>query len=240
MKIIITLSLLISSLIAAAYLFVEAVDQSENIIDITPPKLYSFKKSFQENSHYMSAISKRGDISKLQAFKKSVSELEFQLMQLDPNYYQTHDLLKALDAYENTLLKMAKVVENDAPKVHDRYTLVKNQLAFFNKKLHSIGLGELNTAWLSLSKLKNEYVRTPSLALENEFNEQWTYIHVLITELYLDDTMQAPLLEYLDLYKEYFDDLVVIYSHTGRDRVASLKNLTYEIKLQLELLPISG
>lgn len=238
MKIFLSLTLLISSLVAAAYFFVEAVDQSEYIYDVNRGEAFDFKTHFQENSRYMSAISKRGDIKKVQDFKNNIAELEYQLMVLQERDIDTKILLKNIDTYKATLFKISDAIETDTPLINEEYLQLKNSLAFFNKKLSSIGLQELTTAWMELSKLKQDYMRSPNQNLENTFGEKWVYMNVLITELYLDEEMEAPLIEYLEVYKAYFDAMSAAYHKTDIKRVAAMRDLSYDIKLQIDMLPL--
>jgi len=238
MKIFAMLSLLVSSLIAAAYFFVDAVDPSNKLQTSQPLQVFDYRKSFQNSTHYMNAITKRGDIDQIILFKSTVDTLEEALKKLHDKDVDTLSIIEDINRYEKTVLELSALIKNQTPLLQQKYQTSKTSLAFFNKKLNSIGLHELSTAWMELSKIKHDYMRSPNCYYEQAFNEKWMYITVLITELYLDDEMEAPLFDYLEVYKNYFDDIVLVYNEEGQERVAMLKVLSYDIKLKLEMLPL--
>ena len=61
----------------------------------------------------------------------------------------------------------------------------------------------------------------------------------MITELYLDASIEKPLLGYIENHAHYFETVVSVYTTVGLESINRIHKNSYAIKAQLELLPKS-
>jgi hypothetical protein len=194
-----------------------------------------FKKSVED----VNAMIKRGDYDREQPFHQNMSHIIYILDAKKNSVIQVDSLLVDLKNYSDIVSRTLIELSKQAPQLQKNRRVVLSELEFFNKKLRSIGLGALSEAWRELSQLKRDFVRMPSANLKKEFDTKFSYVHLLITELYLDEEMEEPLFAYLKRYKDVFDVMAHAYKDVGYERVASLKTLSYKIKADLEFLPLA-
>ncbi|MDD4854892.1 MAG: hypothetical protein PHQ22_06540 [Sulfuricurvum sp.] len=103
--------------------------------------------------------------------------------------------------------------------------------------LSQIGLYELVTTNANLDKARLEYIKEPSGQAEQNYLKVLSNMKQIITELYLDSTIEQPLFAYIDNHNHYFQTIVSIYGETGTERIYRLRDNGYAIKAQLQLLP---
>lgn len=59
----------------------------------------------------------------------------------------------------------------------------------------------------------------------------------MIQELYLDDAIEDPLYAYIDNHKNYFETVSKNYQQAGMERVHRVRQNSYAIKTELQMLP---
>jgi hypothetical protein len=191
--------------------------------------------SFRQNVSDANSIVKRGEYEKVNRYESDITRIINRVSSLSLPAPEKEALHQDLTQYAQLVNTISIKLQKNAPKLNDHYTEVLSGLGAFNKKMSSIGLRELLDDWRQLSKIKNRFVKKPSPELVKAFEQKWTSVTVMITELYLDEEMEEPLFAYLEQYKAYFAELSKAYRQVGYAEVAKLKPLSYKIKMQLEL-----
>ena len=192
-------------------------------------------ESFRQNVSDANDIVKRGEYDKMVRYRTEMLQIKNRVAVLTISESEKRQLRENLGVYERLVSRVGETLKTKAPDLNDRYTQLLRELPTFNKRLASIGLRELLNEWRNLGKIKNRFVKRPDARLAQAFEQKWVSVTVIITELYLDEEMEAPLMEYLDAYRAYFTALDGAYRSVGYADVARLKPLSYEIKSQLEL-----
>ncbi|UFS62125.1 hypothetical protein LOH54_10745 [Sulfurimonas sp. HSL-3221] len=193
-------------------------------------------KQFKENASDASAITKRGEYALIKGQEQSLARIRAEVLTLGLPEQERTALLSDLDTYKETVRGIGTQLQKSAPELHQHYRRLLDGLGEFNRRLGSIGLRELLHGWRELSRVKGRFVKEPDARLAKTFDTAWTEVSVTISELYLDEEMEAPLLEYLDAYKAYFEEVKHAYKAVGYADVSSLKPLTYKIKMQMEMM----
>jgi len=191
---------------------------------------------FKENSDQTNAIIKRGDFSLIPVQERGIAEIRSEVAMLNLSGPERAALTDDLKTYEQTVRLIGGKLKQSAPELHQHHRQVIGGLSEFNRRMGSIGLGELLRSWRELSRIKGRFVKEPDAKLVKAFDEEWTNVTVTITELYLDDDMEKPLFDYLNAYKAYFNELSGAYRSAGYAEVGKLKPLTYKIKMQFQML----
>lgn len=194
------------------------------------------RKDFHQNVSDANSIIKRGEYEKISAYKTNILSIAQQVDSLDISDDDKLQLQKDLHTYSDLVNTIAQNLEKKAPQLNLHYNETIRGLKRFNKKIASIGLYELTSQWMELSSIKNRFVKKPNRQLEKKFDNTWNAIIVTITELYLDDDMEEPLLTYLDNYKAYFKEISQAYKSVSYNNIKKLKPLSYKIKAKFELL----
>ncbi|MHC3995193.1 hypothetical protein ACXWTF_10220 [Thiomicrolovo sp. ZZH C-3] len=193
-------------------------------------------KQFKENASDASAITKRGEYTLRSTQEQGITRIRAEVASLGLPEQERSAILKDLDTYKATVSSIGAELQKSAPYLHQHYRRLLDGLGEFNRRLGSIGLRELLHGWRELSRVKGRFVKQPDARLAKAFDTAWTNVSVTISELYLDEEMEAPLLEYLDAYKAYFEEVNRAYKAVGYADVSRLKPLTYKIKMQLEMM----
>lgn len=195
----------------------------------------NIQKIFKDNVVDANSIIRKGDYEKLVEYKREIAELEKELEKVEIEQEQRRELKADIAEYAALVEQIALHFQNKAPGLHETYNTSLSKLDFFNKKIASIGLWQLLNDWQELSRIKNRFVKEPHQSLEKDFDEKLVAITTTITELYLDEEVEGPLLAYLENYKQYFKELKRVYSSVGYANIHRFKPLSYKIKTQLNL-----
>ena len=193
-------------------------------------------QQFRENASDANAIVKRGEYDLISQQEEGLARIRSEVMTLRISEADRKALSADLETYEQTVRNIGSKLQKRAPKLNEHYRYIISGLPTFNKHLGSIGLGDLLHGWRELSRTKDRFVKEPAAKQVKSFDREWTNINVIITELYLDDDMEKPLLDYLAAYKSYFNELESAYQGVGYAEVQKLKPLVYKIKLQFQML----
>ncbi len=193
-------------------------------------------RQFRENAADANAIVKRGEYTLIEKQERELKRIQQEVQTVNISDDARQKLLSDLKTYGQMVQHIGGKLKQSAPKLNQQYNYIIGGVTSFNKRLGSIGLSQLLHEWRELSYTKDRFVKDPDGKLVKTFDHKWTNVNVLITELYLDDFMETPLLDYLKAYKAYFKDLDDAYRNVGYAEVQKLKPLTYKIKLQLQML----
>ncbi len=187
---------------------------------------------FNQNVHAMNAIVKRGDYDRMNEFDTTLKALQKRL-----ELYGQEAILKQLRDYDAKVRSVSASLQEYAPSLQKDQEVVITELEGFNRRIASIGLAELIRGWRELGRLKKAFVREPKKNLQKDFEAKWLYVNALIEELYLDEEVETPMLQFLQRYKNVFDAMATAYKESGYDNVATLKPLSYKIKSDIMMIP---
>jgi len=187
---------------------------------------------FNQNVHAMNAIVKRGDYDKMDEFDTTLQEVRKRL-----ELYGQAKILEQLNDYDAKVRSVSASLVEYAPSLQKDQEIIIAELESFNRRISSIGLAELIKGWRELGRLKKAFVREPQKNLQKDFETKWLYVSVLIEELYLDEEVETPMLQFLQRYKSVFDSIAAAYKESGFDNVATLKPLSYKIKSDIMMIP---
>ena len=191
--------------------------------------------SFRQNVSDANAIIKRGEYTKFATYKAENSSIIERIEKLDIDTDNKKQLKNDILTYSALIKTLGTKLQTKAPELNHHYKYTIHNLKTFNQNLASIGYRPLLYDFRELSTIKNKFVKKPSKSLERKFNEKWSAVMVTLTELYLDDDMEEPLVKYLQSYKSYFVELSSAYNSLNYFNINKLKPLSYKIKAQLEL-----
>jgi hypothetical protein len=201
-------------------------------------KQQSVKELFREHVRNANGAIKRGEYEGMAPFSDGIGTLQKKLKQIDDPALQVDALSKDIELYSQLVTAVTKELQLNAPKLNEHYNGIVGGVDTFNKKLASIGLRELLRSWKDLTRIKHRFVKKPDAKLAKAFEKAWNNVSITITELYLDEEMEEPLLNFLERYRLQFSELNEAYRKVGYANVAKIKPLAYKIKMQLELLPL--
>jgi len=224
MKIIIFSLLIIFNLKAGIFTQYKEVKQI-NIIS-------SFKKNISDANE----VIKRGNYKHFIKYKNGIESTINNVNKIDISLEEKNELKKDLQAYAKIINKMYKKLHQKAPRFNQHYKSSIKELKNFNKKLSSIGYRPLLNTWYKLSKTKAKFIKHPSEKLEKKFYEQWRFMVINLTELYLDEDIEDPMMKYLENYKAYFSEVSMAYKSVSYENIKKIKPLCYKIKAKMEFL----
>jgi hypothetical protein len=230
MKIISTILLTAITLYAGLFESVETQSRDSRL------KSDTVRELFRTNVSDANAIVKRGEYLRFAKYDAGMERVNREISSVKLPADDKQRLKADLKAHAALVKRIGDSLKSQAPDLNDNYRRVIKGLQKFNKKLASIGLAELLRDWRELSRIKNRFVKKPNSKYVKQFDEKWTAVTVTITELYLDEEIEAPLFAYLDHYKAYFQQLNAAYKRAGYREVVKLKPLSYKIKMQLQLI----
>ncbi|MCW8837953.1 MAG: hypothetical protein OQJ77_04325 [Thiovulaceae bacterium] len=199
-------------------------------------KKVNIKSSFRENVSDANAVIKRGDYTRYVNYQNGIRSTIKHIDKLDINQNEKIEIKNDLEKYAKIINQIYKKLQVEAPMFNHHYKESISGLKSFNKKLSSIGYRPILKAWYELSKTKARFIKKPSEKLEKKFYEKWRLIMINITELYLDEEIEAPLFAYLENYKAYFNEISLAYKSAQYENIKSLKPLCYKIKAKLEFI----
>jgi len=168
--------------------------------------------------------------------------LEMLASQLDKRNHEglnTHSLNQALSDYREDASVIIKGFLPYQHQLHLYDTFESEHEKQFVTSLEQIGFYQLKSAYEGLDKIRLSYIKKPSSDGEKAYHLQEEAIRTIITELYLDTAIEAPLLAFLENHTYYFDTIAKAYTELGYDRINRLRTNAFSIKTELQLLPKS-
>ncbi|MBA3026055.1 MAG: hypothetical protein FP820_06530 [Sulfurimonas sp.] len=194
------------------------------------------REAFRENVSDVNAILKRGEYTKIAKYKTDIESITGQIKTLSIANDNKEELQKDIALYTALINEISKHLQKKAPELEKNHLHILHKLDAFNKRIAMIGYSELSENWRQLSNIKNSFIKQPRLKLEKEFDAKWSAVVVTVTELYLDEEIEKPVLDYLNDYKTYFKEISDAYNSAQYSNLNKVKPLSYKIKAQLELL----
>lgn len=194
---------------------------------------------FLASEHDLRQIIRHGDTSSAKRLQTSLVVIESKIKEQRKNGYAVEKLLNMLHTYQNDSSILTKTFTPLLEKVRQSDQFEQAHEKSFQSSLEQIGLYELRTAYANLESLRKEYIKEPTDKTKLEYETHNLHIKQIISELYLDASIEKPLYEYLDNHKHYFDVISNAYTTLQYDRINRLRTNGYAIKTELQILPAS-
>lgn len=205
--------------------------QGFEIASKTPEQLFTLSQDS------LRLIVRHGDGESIRVLEKSVSELEKMMVRYEKQGLAIQTTEKLITQYKADSIALSKATQPNLGKLK---TFDRNEVKREEKFLLSIdqiGLYELKTAYKKMDKIRLDYLKEPTEALETEYRAQNEIVRGMVSELYLDSDIETPLFDYIDNHKGYFESVVSCYKQAGLERIHRLRNNAYAIKTDLQMLP---
>ncbi len=229
MKTLVIILVLVTSALAALFFTLDT--PTEEKAPSYAPKQKLLYSKIDDNFDLVRRISKEGDISEAKNFKRDSLRLI--------NEIKRKSLFSEKFVQDYTRLHF--IINDTAHAIHEHDDVLymhllktKDRMENFEKKLKSIGLGELNKNWRITQKLFHQFHRKPSDEKYKKYLQHLDMTKTIITELYLDDDQEEYLFSYLDEHHNAFHALYEVYNDVGFYRINELKPLIYGLKEQME------
>jgi hypothetical protein len=193
---------------------------------------------FTDSEHSLRQIVRHGDENAIKKLNFSLEEIHNELSLRQKQGYDVKNIEVLLSQYkrDSTLLGNKFTPYLKQLHQHDLFE-EKNEKAFLTS-LEQIGLYELKTSYIELNKLRTDYIKDPSNQAKIAYETQSDKVKQIITELYLESTIDKPLFDYLANHKDYFETIDTAYNNIGLEHIHQLRSNGYAIKTELQLLPI--
>lgn len=180
-----------------------------------------------------------GNEQSITSFQSYSEALDTALIKAKKLGIETQNTQDMLSQYKQDSQNLTKTASLYSQKLHTYSQFEQSQEKAFQVSLEQIGLYELKTTFSDLEKARAEYIKEPSLTAQEKYEKLTKNMTQTINELYLDEDMETPLLNYIVNHSQYFKTVVSIYTTTGLESINRLHANSYIIKAQLELLPKS-
>lgn len=200
---------------------------------------YNEQELFARSETSLRQIVRRGDTGSVETFQRTLDSLSRQLEKRSENDHSIQKIETMLALYRQDGTLLAQTIAPHMEQLRRINTYEHANEKKFLASLDQIGLYELITAFDNLDKLRNEYVKTPSDDTANRYRNESKRITAIISELYLDSSIENPLYEYLNNHKTYFETIHVAYRSVGYDRIDRIRINGYAIRSAFQLLPTS-
>lgn len=192
-------------------------------------------EKFRSTYSYSNALVKKGDLAKYSQYKSNIKSLQKSLDTLDISKKEQKKLKKNMLSYTKIIDAVYKNMKKNTPNIYTQYNKSLRGLVSFNNGLESTGYAPLLSEWHDLARIKHKYTKKPSSSLSKKFHQKWESVVLVLTDLCIDEEYEEPLLNYLDLYKKYFEALDSVYDSVSYRNITRIKPLSYAIKANLEL-----
>lgn len=182
-------------------------------------------------------IVRHGEVDSIAVLKESVSELESRLPHYEQQGLNIGKVKKLISQYKEDTMVLSLKAQPFLEKIKGYDTYEKSKEEKFLLAIDQIGLYELKTAYKKLSKIRVDYLKEPSSELAQEYRASSETLTQTIKELYLDSAIEDPLYAYINNHKGYFETLSACYNQSGVQRVNRIRQNSYAIKTELQMLP---
>jgi hypothetical protein len=209
------------------------IDNPKQTADTSANKqIETLDKRIDNNLGLIRRITKEADMRQVKLFQDSYAYLLDQ-MKMNANYDKSfvNNYAMLNDIVNDTI----HCIQTGRSSISEQIQKTKKETQRFEKKIKSIGLAELNNSWHAMQKYNHQFLREPSNAKFQEYQENVNLSKNIITELYLEDEDEEYLFEYLDQHLQASTALYDIYTRVGLERMREIKPLTYAIKEHMQL-----
>ena len=194
---------------------------------------------FTMNEHSVRQIVRYGDEKAIPSFKASLYALDSSLLKDKKLGFDTENVRHMISQYKEESTNLTQTASHYSKQLQTYNNFEQNNEKRFLLSLEQIGLYELKKTLEDLDKTRLSYIKEPSQVTQKEYEELSSKMKDIISELYLDAAIEGPLLAYISNHNHYFQTVVSIYMATGVESIKRLRENSYAIKAQLQLLPKS-
>lgn len=197
----------------------------------TPEQLFSLSQDS------LRLIVRHGDGRSIPILEKSVDELEKVLAKYEKQGLAIQATEKLISQYKTDSIALSKATLPNLEKLQMFDHSEESGEEKFLLAINQIGLYELQTAYKKMDKIRLDYLKEPTDDLEIQYRIQNEKVHEMIRELYLDANIEEPLFAYINNHRGYFETVATNYKKAGLERVLRLRENSYAIKTELQMLP---
>ncbi|MGZ8548579.1 MAG: hypothetical protein ACXW33_08235 [Sulfuricurvum sp.] len=194
---------------------------------------------FSFTEHNLHEMIRHGDEKSNDNISKSLNALSLELQNQKKQGLNIDKLEQILSLYkQDTSLACTQF----APKLKEvsKYSRFEEEKEKkYLTSIEQIGLYELKVAYTNLDKIRQNYIKEPTEKGQIDYVSAHNRLKKIISELYLDSSIEEPLFTYLANHKHYFNAISDAYNTIGIERINRLRSNGYAIKAELQLLPAS-
>lgn len=209
----------------------QGTPKAVNLPSKTPDQLFTLS---QES---LRLILRHGNRESIPMLESSVAELEKVFPKYEKQGLNVDKVERLLTQYKEDSAVLSQTAQPFLEQLKEYDIYEEKEEPKFIQSIKQIGLHELKAAYEQLSRTRLNYLKEPSPALEEEYRASASTLTQTIKELYLDNNIEDPLYAYLDNHKKYFETSAAYYKKAGIDRVHRLRENTYAIKTEIQMLP---
>lgn len=180
-----------------------------------------------------------GDEKSISSFQSYSDTLDAALIKYKNSGIETQTAQEMLAQYKKDSKHLTQTASQYSQKLHAFSEFEQNNEKDFQLSIDQIGLHDLKTTLKNLNKAQVEYIKEPSPTAQTKYEKLTQEMTRMINELYLDASIEQPLITYIENHTHYFQTVVSIYTAAGLESINRLHANSYTIKAQLELLPKS-
>jgi hypothetical protein len=192
---------------------------------------------FAVNEGELRQILRYGDEKALNAFPESLNALDGFLSRYHAQGLDTSKIDALVIQYVQDGIKVTQSAPAYMKTLKTTDTYERAHEKKFEVALEQIGLYELKESFENLEKVRLAYIKKPTVELGDTYLSLHQKMKNIITELYLDSSIENPLFAYIDNHKLYFKTVASMYDAIGTDKIERLNTNSYAIQTQLQLLP---
>lgn len=231
------LFLLPVGLLAATGMFWMSVQESHMSTAPAVPVAKYPQEFFALSEHSLRQVVRYGDETSLLELKDSLDKLDSSLTKYKESGLLVETTKEMIVQYRRDSMDVTKAAVPYLKKLGMYSNFEHDNEKAFALSLNQIGLYELKTINTNLNKARLDYIKEPSGLSEQKYHDVMSKMKLMITELYLDGSIEQPLFTYIDNHNNYFKTVASIYNKTGSERIYRLQEKGYAIKTELQLLP---
>jgi len=206
----------------------QAIQENQNL---------SAEKLFSQSNRLIWKMVREGNVTEVPGFDQTTSALQKAMELYSLKGFEVKQLAKMIEIYQKDGLILSEACAPKAIQLNKYYQYERTYEDKFVLALEQIGLPELVNTYKELEKTRQEYIKKPSNKSLEEYSALSEELYKIITELYLDMQIEEPLFKYLKNHQNYVYSIASIYDEVGKDRILRLRDNTYAITTQLQLLP---
>lgn len=203
----------------------------ETLSSKSPEQLFSLS---QES---LKLIIRHGDKESTLVLNESVSTLETMLDKYKQQGLNVNKAENLIAQYKEDSRILSDAAQPFLEKLHQYDSEEDRTEAEFLLSIEQIGLRDIQLEYKKLCRLRLDYLKEPSVELEDEYRIHSSALLQIIRELYLDSSIEKPLYAHINNHKGYFETVGMYYKKAGIERVHRLRENSYAIKTELQMLP---
>jgi methionine synthase II (cobalamin-independent) len=189
--------------------------------------------------HSIRQIVRYGDDKSIALVQTYANALNSKLHTYSKSGINTQSIQEILTQYQQDNRNLTQKASLFTQKMHTYSQFEQTNEKKFLTSLEQIGLYELKSTLASLDKTRLDYIKEPSLETQEKYELLSKKMKTIVSDLYLDESIEKPLFAYIDNHNLYFKTVATIYTDTGLETINRLHKSSYAIKAQLGLLPTS-